>query len=107
MAFSPGYGEENDFSLRISNEYTNVIDTGCWCWHAGSASFRETKSKLRIEHDALINKRYPHYEFEAHAYLSVDPLRDYRTRMLSATRDPRPRVLHVVRSYEGVGGTPT
>ena len=40
LAFAPGYGEEIDLSLRISDQYVNVIDTGCWCWHAGSASFQ-------------------------------------------------------------------
>jgi glycosyltransferase involved in cell wall biosynthesis len=105
LAFAPGYGEENDLSLRISDQYVNVIDTGCWCWHAGSASFQGSMSQLRIDHDALINKRYPHYQFEVQAYWSVDPLRQHRRRMLAATRDPRPRVLHVVHSYEGGGGT--
>ncbi len=105
MAFSPGYGEEVDLSLRISDRYVSVIDTGCWCWHAGSASFQANKSQLRMDHDALISKRYPHYDFEVQGYLSADPLRDYRRRTLTATRDPRPRVLHVVHSIEAVGGT--
>jgi glycosyltransferase involved in cell wall biosynthesis len=105
MAFSPGYGEEVDLCQRSSDRYTHVLDTGCWCWHEGSASFQGNKSQLRQDHDALINKRYPHYEFEVHSYLTSDPLRSYRRRTLAATRDPRPRVLQVVHSYEAVGGT--
>ncbi len=105
MAFSPGYGEEVDLSLRISDRYVIVIDTGCWCWHSGSASCQSNKSQLRMDHDAIISKRYPHYDFEVQAYLSADPLLEYRRRTLAATHDPRPRVLHVVHSYEGVGGT--
>ncbi len=105
MAFSPGYGEEVDLCLRSADRYVSVVDTGCWCWHAGSASFLSSRSQLRVDHDALISKRYPHYDFEVQAYLSVDPLRDYRRRTLAATRDPRPRILHVVHSYDGVGGT--
>jgi glycosyltransferase involved in cell wall biosynthesis len=105
MAFSPGYGEEVDLCLRSADRYVSVVDTGCWCWHAGSASFLSSRSQLRVDHDALIGKRYPHYDFEVQAYLSADPLRDYRRRTLAATRDPRPRILHVVHSYDGVGGT--
>jgi glycosyltransferase involved in cell wall biosynthesis/GT2 family glycosyltransferase len=105
MAFSPGYGEENDLSLRISERYANVVDTGCWCWHKGSASFQETNNQLKQDHQALLDKRYPHYQFEVQAYWAADPLRAYRRRTLAATRDPRPRVLHVAHSYEGIGGT--
>lgn len=105
MAFSPGYGEENDFSLRVANEYVHVIDTGCWTWHKGSASFQGSRSKLCEEHAELIRQRYPHYEFEVHSYIASDPLRDYRRRIINESRDPRPRVLHVAHSYEGVGGT--
>ena len=105
MAFSPGYGEENDLSLRILDRYVNVVDTGCWCWHKGSASFQATNNKLREDHQALLDKRYPHYQFEVQAYWAADPLRAHRRRTLAATRDPRPRVLHVAHSYEGVGGT--
>ena len=105
MAFSPGYGEENDLSLRISDRYTNVIDTGCWCWHKGSASFQASNNQLRIDHEALIDKRYPHYAFEVQAYWSSDPLRAYRRRTLAATCDARPRVLQVVHSYGAIGGT--
>ncbi len=105
MAFSPGYCEEVDLSLRISSEYANVIDPGCWTWHADSASFGDTKFKLSAEHNALIDRRYPHFRFEFNAFTGTHPLLDHRWRMLSETRDPRPRVLHIAHSYETGGGT--
>ena len=105
MAFSPGYGEEVDFCLRIASEYASVIDTGCWCWHKGSASFREAVTQLRLDHDALINQRHPHFPFLVEAYHATDPLFEHRQKILISTRDPRPKVMHVAHSYEGGGGT--
>ncbi len=62
-------------------------------------------SQLRTKHDELIRKRHPHFQFEFEAYHANDPLRTLRRSMLSATRDSRPRVLHIAHSYEGGGGT--
>jgi len=104
-AFAPGYCEEVDFSLRISPEYLSVIDTGCWTWHANSASFGDTKFKLSADHNALIDQRYPQFRFELAAFNASRPLLSYRAKMLRATRDARPRVLHVLHSHGSVHGT--
>lgn len=94
--FSPGYCEEVDFSLRISAEYANVIDSGCWTWHANSASFGDAKYQLSRDHNAIIDQRYPHFRTEFAAFNAKHPLLDHRWRMLTSSRDPRPRVLHVL-----------
>ncbi len=103
--FSPGYCEEVDLSLRISGEYANVIDPGCWTWHAVSASFGDAKFKLSADHNAVIDQRYPNYRFEFTAFYGKHPLLDHRMRMLTATRDPRPRVLHVLHVHGSGHGT--
>jgi glycosyltransferase involved in cell wall biosynthesis len=104
-AFSPGYCEELDLSLRISPEYVSVIDSGCWTWHANSVSFGDTKYKLSADHNAIIDQRYPNFRFELAAFNAGDPLRAHRMSMLRATRDPRPRVLHVLQSIGSNHGT--
>ncbi len=104
-AFSPGYCEEVDLSLRISPEYASVIDAGCWTWHANSVAFGDAKYKLSADHNAIIDQRYPHFRFELAGFNTSDPLRGRRTTMLEATRDPRPRVLHVLQSIGSNHGT--
>ena len=104
-AFSPGYCEEVDLSLRISPEYASVIDPGCWTWHANSVSFGDTKFKLSADHNAVIDKRYPHFRFQLSAFNDRHPLRDHGMRMLRATRDARPRVLHVLQTLGSAHGT--
>lgn len=104
-AFSPGYCEEVDLSQRISSEYVSVIDSGCWTWHANSVSFGDTKYKLSADHNAIIDQRYPNFRFELAGFIAGDPLRGHRMSMLRATRDPRPRVLHVLQSIGSNHGT--
>ncbi len=103
--FSPGYCEEVDLSLRISPEYANVIDPGCWTWHANSASFGDTKFKLSADHNAIIDQRYPHFRFELAAFNASRPLLGRAANMLSATRDQRTRVLHVLQNSGSGHGT--
>lgn len=105
VAFSPGYCEEVDLSLRISPEYVSVIDPGCWTWHANSVAFGDTKFKLSADHNAIIDQRYPHFRFELSAFHAARPLMNQGMKMLKATRDPRPRVLHVLQSQGSGHGT--
>ena len=93
-----------DFSLRLAAEFAHVIDTACWCWRAGSPPPRETV-RLSNDEQEIIHKRYPHAPIEIQAYHAADPLLEHRRAMVSATRDPRPRVLQVAHSYIGGGGT--
>ncbi len=104
-AFAPGYCEEVDLSQRISREYVNVIDPGCWTWHANSASFGDSKFKLSADHNAIIDQRYPQFRFELAGFNARHPLEGCRSRMLRATRDPRPRVLHVLQTHGSGHGT--
>jgi glycosyltransferase involved in cell wall biosynthesis len=104
--FGKGYGEENDLSQRIRAKYDNVIDSGCYVWHKGSASFAAAEKRaLNDKNLQIVHQRYPHYPFEVFAFQSSDPLRPVRKRMLRATRDPRRRVLNICHSYGVAAGT--
>ncbi|MBN9392746.1 MAG: glycosyltransferase [Chloroflexi bacterium] len=62
--FAPGYGEEVDFSQRaILLGLTNVLADDLFVYHKGSRSFNNqaARQRLRDEHDAIIEKRYPWY----------------------------------------------
>jgi glycosyltransferase involved in cell wall biosynthesis len=95
---------EIDFSLRASAEFSHVIDPGCWCRRAGFAPLRESIRLAQADQETIA-KRYPHASFEIQSYYAADPLLEHRRKMISSTRDARPRVLQVAHSYIGGGGT--
>ena len=63
--FSPGYGEETDFSLRCGEYgFRHVAADNVLVYHEGGASFGATKQvSLRKEkHDREVLRRYPYFE---------------------------------------------
>jgi GT2 family glycosyltransferase/glycosyltransferase involved in cell wall biosynthesis len=59
-AFSPGYGEEVDFSLRCTlRGLSHVIADDVFVYHRGGASFGQTP--IWHAHERLLAKRYPYY----------------------------------------------
>jgi len=61
--FSPGYGDEVDFSQRaIAQGFTHVLADDLFIFHNGACSFG-TKERflLQAKHEKIINKRYPLY----------------------------------------------
>ena len=60
--FSPGYGEEVDFSQRcILRGLKHVVADDVFVYHRGKGSFAEGASGLQDEHEDLIAERYPYY----------------------------------------------
>ncbi len=70
-AFSPGYGEENDFCLRIAADgYRAVIANRALVFHRGARSFTGARrAVLRTAHESLLVKRYPNYPAAVRTYL--------------------------------------
>jgi glycosyltransferase involved in cell wall biosynthesis/GT2 family glycosyltransferase len=61
-AFSPGYGEEVDFSQRcLARGMIHVLADDVWVHHRGRGTFSERAAELRAEHDAIVERRYPWY----------------------------------------------
>jgi GT2 family glycosyltransferase/glycosyltransferase involved in cell wall biosynthesis len=63
-AFSPGYSEEVDFSQRaIARGLVHLCADDVFVFHKGGSSFgrSEAVTKLILDHDDLIGKRYPYY----------------------------------------------
>jgi glycosyltransferase involved in cell wall biosynthesis len=59
-AFSPGYGEEVDFSQRcVACGLSHVAADDVFVFHSGAGSFG--RSALQEEHEAIIERRYPFY----------------------------------------------
>ncbi len=64
--FSPGYGEEVDWSQRaVLLGFSHVVADDLFIYHKGSRSFGETgtdaRIRLRESHEKLIRQRYPWY----------------------------------------------
>jgi GT2 family glycosyltransferase/glycosyltransferase involved in cell wall biosynthesis len=65
LAFSPGYGEEVDFSQRcILHGLVHVAADDGFVLHKGSASFSGdgTPSPIKEQHDRMVAIRYPYYD---------------------------------------------
>jgi glycosyltransferase involved in cell wall biosynthesis len=64
LAFSPGYGEEVDFSLRCAERgLVHVVADDVLVLHHGGASFGGggKRTQGQHDHDVLVNNRYPYF----------------------------------------------
>jgi len=63
-AFSPGYGEEVDFSQRaVAAGFEHVVADDVYVFHKGGSSFGRSPAieRRRFEHEQMIQNRYPYY----------------------------------------------
>lgn len=65
-AYSPGYGEEVDWSQRaVRLGFRHVLAIGSLAYHFGSQTFDrigvEKKIRLQLEHEETVAERYPNY----------------------------------------------
>ncbi|TCK62985.1 glycosyltransferase family 2 protein [Curtobacterium sp. PhB136] len=59
-AFAPGYGEENDYCLRIAaHGWSSRIANRALVLHAGGKSFSGNRNALRAAHQRELERRYP------------------------------------------------
>lgn len=70
MIFSPGYGEEVDFSLRcVAMGFTNVAADDVYVFHATGESFGDTQANPRkLANDLLVSKLYPFWDGWIHEF---------------------------------------
>ena len=63
-AFSPGYGEEVDFSQRaLAAGFEHVVADDVFVFHKGGSSFGRSieMDRRKFEHEQIIQNRYPYY----------------------------------------------
>lgn len=116
-AFPRGYGEENDFCLRATQQgFVHLIDDATFVYHKEGASFLQDKQPLIEAGLKTINERYPGYDRLIQDWLRHDELAVLRSELESIWNawsplpvesalagDRRKTILHVV--HEGTGGT--
>lgn len=66
--FSPGYGEEADFSQRaVAAGFSHVVADDLFVFHKGSRSFdqegREERQRVQKAHQRIVDQRYPWYRW--------------------------------------------
>lgn len=105
--FDPGYGEENDFSMRALRAGWRILaaDRASVFHDKGSGSFSEERSReIKKKHQAMLERIWPEYTPLVQSWWRVNPLRT-RTERLAGPRDTRPGVLHVLHRQSLIGGT--
>lgn len=62
--YSKGYGEENDFCMRVRKKgYTHAVANHSFVFHLGSRSFtREQREKRVAKNHKILISRYPQYD---------------------------------------------
>lgn len=81
-AFSPGYGEENDFSQRAAIlGWQHRIAADVFVRHWGARSFRGERGRYMQAAKARIAERYPGYRRQIQAFDAADPLAEARERL--------------------------
>lgn len=76
--FAPGYGEENDFCLRMrALGHRSVMANRALVVHEGARSFLSPRrARLRAEHERILVRRHPEYPRLVREYLwaEIDPI---------------------------------
>jgi len=74
--FGKGYGEENDFCLKLGEAgYYNVVDDATFVYHKGQCSFKETTNTRLKENLAVLGKKYPYYFSMVQKFVKNNPMK--------------------------------
>jgi O-antigen biosynthesis protein len=111
-AFPRGYGEENDFCMRLLQlGWRHLVAPKAYVFHLRSASFGEEKNSLLEQGRKVIDRRYPMYAAlvrEAFSSSEFEALRQHAAAVASIPQQlasqVRPRALYVLSTR--TGGTP-
>ncbi len=86
--FGRGYGEENDFCLRVAaHGWRNVLADDCYVVHAGGGSFAPLGLKPGGDNLARLIARYPRYNAQVAAFIEADPLASRRAQVAARYRE--------------------
>jgi GT2 family glycosyltransferase len=77
--FAPGYGEENDWSLRAKKKgFKNLLCPTVYVYHKHGFTYGVAKNQLLVSHLKIIDHDYPFYRSLVSAFISNDPLLYFR-----------------------------
>ncbi|MBX3726400.1 MAG: glycosyltransferase [Xanthomonadales bacterium] len=108
-AFAPGYGEENDYSMRAwRSGHAVVASPDAVVLHAGSASFGDDEEirRRRALHARLVESRWPGHDSRIRDWWRDWPLRPQAIRLaVRPGSGTGPGVLHLIHAIDRLGGT--
>ena len=82
QTFGRGYGEENDFCMRVvEHGWINIHDDRTFIFHKGSMTFSGEKKKLAEANLELVCAKHPRYLGLVHEFIGADPLAPLRARI--------------------------
>ena len=81
--FGHGYGEENDYSLRVSQAgLRNVLCDNTYVAHIGNKSFSDLRLKPNENTMQRLLQKHPDYLYKIQKYIENDPLSGLRETLL-------------------------
>lgn len=82
--FGLGYGEENDYSLRVSQHgLCNVLVDNCYVAHIGNQSFKDRSLQPNLETMERLLKKHPEYSELIQNFIENDPLSELRDSIIA------------------------
>lgn len=82
QTFGRGYGEENDFCMRIiEHGFVNIHDDQTFIFHKGSMTFTGEKEQLAESHLKRVEAKHPNYISMVMDFIHNDPLAMGRSRI--------------------------
>jgi GT2 family glycosyltransferase/glycosyltransferase involved in cell wall biosynthesis len=106
QAFAPGYGEENDLSMRAMKAGWDIVaaDRACVFHHAGGSFSSEQRNALQISHQVKLDRIWPEYRPLVQSWWRDNPLR-VKTEHMARQGSELEGIVHVLHRQYHVGGT--
>lgn len=98
ISFQRGYGEENDFCMRVKDKgWENIIDDSTYIFHNENSSFGDEKKDLLKKHARLIVKKYLNYQHEVRNFINSKKLHKMQQNISNAINHNqlKERVLYI------------
>jgi GT2 family glycosyltransferase len=101
--YGKGYGEENDFSMRIKRAgYISVLSNRSYVFHLEARSFTmKTKSQLLKVNRSILDTRYPEYTQLVQEYLRDALIREEGGRFKRLFKNPKQIPRRFMRIVQG------
>ena len=111
-SFGRGYGEENDFCMKLAKRgWKNILTANLFIYHKGNSSFGSEKQALVKEHRKILDELHPDYPDLVRQFVSDQNINDLRKTIGEAlvsrneiSRSTKKNILYVL--HEGGGGVP-
>ena len=95
--FGMGYGEENDYSMRVSDAgLHNVLCDNAYVIHKGNQSFQELDLAPSADTMRRLLEKHPGYQRLIEVFIQQDPLADLRSRLISQLKTHSPELYRVL-----------